>query len=116
MKTADSLQNGKFQSKIAYVITAILLAVLIDAVQIFAQQKVDKNSFDSAIKTLREKTGAPLRMPTLFMPPSHFTPEQKLQPLLAKVVAADAGVECAAVIVCVRKIERGAAQRIIERA
>lgn len=63
----------------------LLLFIFVGIPTVFAQQAVDESSFETALKTIREKTRVPLKMPTYFTSPAYFTAPQKRTPLTAVV-------------------------------
>ena len=58
-----------------------------------AQQKVDQKSLDLAIKTIREQTTIPLKLPTIFPYSLGSSAKQRRQPVYAKVLASDDSFE-----------------------
>lgn len=64
MKRINSKQSIKYQIRFVSLKTVILLFVLTASVQIFAQQRIDKNYSDAAVKTIIEKTDVALLSPT----------------------------------------------------
>ena len=70
-----------------------------------AQQIVDKKSFDSAIKTLREQTAVPLKLPTYFIVPDYLTAKERKRPL--KVIVSEAKPDSFALAFCYSGICQG---------
>lgn len=64
MKRIKSGQSVNYRIGFVFIKTVIMLFVLTASVQIFAQQRVDKNSLDPAVKPIREKNDVPLLFPT----------------------------------------------------
>ena len=67
----------------------LLLFIFAGFSTVFAQQAVDENSFETALETLREKTGVPPKLPTYFTSPAYFTASQKRTPVTAKITQAE---------------------------
>ncbi len=82
-----------------------LLLIFIGTSPIFAQQIVDKKSFDDAVKTLQEETSVPLRLPTYFFVPSYLTAKGKKRSL--KVFIAEPKPDSFAVYFCYSGICHG---------
>lgn len=64
MKRIKSGKSVNYRIGFVLIKTVILLFVLTSSVHIFAQQRVDNNSLDTAVKTIREEPDVPLQSST----------------------------------------------------
>src|SRR5688572_16979063 len=68
--------------------TIILILILLGISAVSGQFRVDKRSLDAAVKTLKEQTSAPLKIPTYFPFPAGSSAKEKRRPLYASGVTA----------------------------
>ena len=64
-----------------------LLFIVLGFSTALGQTRVDKRSLDAAIKTLRERTNIPLKVPTYFPNQPNLSAKQRRRPLYASVLA-----------------------------